>query len=498
MWDGLLHAIPGVFAWQNVLAMVVGTIGGIVIGALPGLSATMGIAVLIPLTFGMEPLVALGMMAGIYNGAMYGGAIPAVLLRIPGTPAAVCTTLDGYPMAQRGDAARALQISCLSSAVGGMASAIALIALAPPLVQVTLLFGPAEYFWVAVFGLCSVSVLLGKDPVKGLIAACFGLLLGTVGIDGVSGHERFTFDDMNLAGGLHVVVVLTGLYALPPIFMLAEEAARRSANEGMAVLRASVGLFHGWTKFIKTWIRSSLIGIVIGILPGAGGSLAAFLSYNEEKRASKDPDSFGQGNENGVAAAECGNNADNAAALIPALTLGIPGSAVTAIILGGLLIHGLQPGPALFRDHGDVVYGFMIQMLITSVLIIFFGGVVASRLFANVLRIPSALLAPCVLGLCVVGVYSVQDSMFDVYLMFGFGLIGYAMDRLRFPLAPVVLGVVLGGMAESNLRLALIIAQGDYIQLVSSVVSQIVIAMILVVLAVPLIRARLAKKVGLG
>ncbi|WP_191083436.1 tripartite tricarboxylate transporter permease [Roseococcus microcysteis] len=498
MWDGLLHAIPGVFAWQNVLAMVVGTIGGIIIGALPGLSATMGIAVLIPLTFGMEPLVALGMMAGIYNGAMYGGAIPAVLLRIPGTPAAVCTTLDGYPMAQRGDAARALQISCLSSTVGGMASAIALIALAPPLVQVTLLFGPAEYFWVAVFGLCSVSVLLGKDPVKGLIAACFGLLLGTVGIDGVSGHERFTFDDMNLAGGLHVVVVLTGLYALPPIFMLAEEAARRKAGEGMAVLRASVGLFHGWTKFIRTWIRSSLIGIAIGILPGAGGSLAAFLAYNEEKRASKDPESFGQGSENGIAAAECGNNADNAAALIPALTLGIPGSAVTAIILGGLLIHGLQPGPALFRDHGDVVYGFMIQMLITSVLIIFFGGVVASRLFANVLRIPSALLAPCVLGLCVVGVYSVQDSMFDVYLMFGFGLIGYCMDRLRFPLAPVVLGVVLGGMAESNLRLALIIAQGDYIQLVSSVVSQIVIAMILVVLAVPLIRARLAKRVGLG
>jgi putative tricarboxylic transport membrane protein len=325
-----------------------------------------------------------------------------------------------------------------------------------------------------------------------------GLLLGTVGIDGVSGHERFTFDDMNLAGGLHVVVVLTGLYALPPIFMLAEDAARRGASEGMAVLRASVGLFHEWTKFIKTWIRSSLIGIAIGILPGAGGSLAAFLSYNEEKRVSKEPETFGHGNELGIAAAECGNNADNAAALIPALTLGIPGSSVTAIILGGLLIHGLQPGPALFRDHGDIVYGFMIQMLITSVLIIFFGGVVASRIFANVLRIPTTLLVPCVLGLCVVGVYSVQDSMFDVYLMFGFGLIGYALDKLKFPLAPVVLGVVLGGMAESNLRLALIIAQGDHIQLVSSIVSQIVIAMILLVLLVPVIRHRLARKVGLA
>jgi len=488
MWDGLIHALPGVFAWQNVLAMMVGVVGGIVIGALPGLSATMGIAVLIPLTFGMEPLVALGMMAGIYNGAMYGGAIPAVLLRIPGTPAAVATTFDGYPMAQRGDAARALQISCLSSAVGGSMSALALMLLAPPLVMVTLLFGPAEYFWVALFGLASVSVLLGKNPAKGLISACFGLLLATVGIDSVSGHERFTFDSMYLTGGLHVVVVLTGLYALPPILMLCEDAAKRAAGEGMAVLRASAGLFYQWTSFIRTWLRSSLIGIAIGILPGAGGSLAAFLAYNEEKRTAKNPDAYGKGEPRGVAAAECGNNADNAAALIPALTLGVPGSAVTAVILGGLLVHGLQPGPALFRDHADTVYGFMIQMLLTSLMLIFFGGVLASRIFANVLRIPPAVLAPCLLGLCVVGVYSVQDAMFDVYLMFGFGLIGYCMDRLGFPLAPVVLGVVLGGMAEMNLRMALIIAQGDNWMLVSSTVSQIIIAMILVVLFVPLIR----------
>jgi putative tricarboxylic transport membrane protein len=488
MWEGLIHAVPGVLAWHNVLAMVAGTIAGIVIGALPGLSATMGIAVLIPLTFGMEPLVALGMIAGIYNGAMYGGAIPAVLLRIPGTPAAVATTFDGFPMAQRGDAARALQISCLSSAVGGSASALALMLLAPPLVTVTLLFGPSEYFWVALFGLASVSVLLGKDPVKGLIAACFGLLLGTVGIDSVSGHERFTFNDMNLTGGFHIVVLLTGLYALPPILNLAEEAAKRNASEGLAVLRATAGLFHQWTSFLGTWLRSSLIGIMIGILPGAGGSLAAFISYNEAKRASKHPETFGTGEPLGVAAAECGNNADNAAALIPALTLGVPGSAVTAVILGGLLVHGLQPGPGLFRDHADTVYGFMIQMLLTSIMLVFFGGVLASRVFAQVLRIPAALLAPVVLALCVVGVYSVQNSVFDVYLMFGFGLIGYAMDRFGFPLAPVVLGVVLGTMAEMNLRLALIIAQGDVWHLFRSTVSQIIIALTLLVLLLPVLR----------
>ena len=488
MWDGLIHALPGVFAWQNVLAMMIGVVSGIVIGAMPGLSATMGIALLIPLTFGMEPLVALALMAGIYNGAMYGGAIPAILLRIPGTPAAVATTFDGHPMAQRGDAARALQISCLSSAVGGSMSALALMLLAPPLVLVTLMFGPAEYFWVAIFGLASISVLLGADPVKGLLAAAFGLLLATVGIDNVSGHERFTFGNMYLVGGLHVVVVLTGLYALPPIFMLCEDAAKRAGSEGMAKLRASAGLFHEWTSFIVTWIRASLIGIVIGILPGAGGSLAAFLAYNEEKRTAKNPAAFGKGEPRGVAAAECGNNADNAAALIPTLTLGVPGSAVAAVIMGGLLVHGLQPGPALFRDHADTVYGFMIQMLLTSVLLVFFGGVLASRIFAQVLRIPPAMLAPCLLALCVVGVFSVQNSMFDVYLMFGFGLIGYAMDRLGFPLAPVVLGVVLGGIAEMNLRMALIIAQGDNWLLVSSTVSQIIIALTLVVLFVPLIR----------
>ncbi len=496
MWDGLIHALPGVFAVHNVLAMVVGTVAGIVIGALPGLSATMGIAVLIPLTFGIEPLVALGMMAGIYNSAMYGGAIPAILLRIPGTPAAVATTFDGYPMAQRGEAARALQISCLSSAIGGSASALALMLLAPPLVRVTLLFGPAEYFWVAVFGLASVSVLLGKDPVKGLIAACIGLLIGTVGIDGVSGHERFTFDNMYLAGGIHIVVLLTGLYALPPVFNLAEETARRGADQAMASLRATTGLFHEWTRFLGTWLRASIIGIIIGILPGAGGSLAAFLSYNETKRASAHPETFGTGESQGVAAAECGNNADNAAALIPALTLGVPGSAVTAIILGGLLVHGLQPGPGLFRDHADTVYGFMIQMLLTSVMLVFFGGVLASRAFAQVLRVPPALLAPCVLALCVVGVYSVQNAMFDVYLMFGFGLVGYALDRLGFPLAPVVLGVVLGGMAEMNLRLALIISLGDPWALVQSTVARIVIALTLVVLIVPLLRARLARKLA--
>lgn len=493
MFDPLLQALPVAFAWSSILAMVIGTLAGILVGALPGLSATMGIAVLIPLTFGLDPLVALGMMAGIYNGAMYGGAIPAVLLRIPGTPAAIATTFDGYVMSQQGRSGFALKVAVFSSAFGGIMSAIALMTLAPPLSKITLAFGPAEYFWVAVFGLASISVLLGRDPVKGLIAACFGLVLSTVGIDQVTGHERFTFDTLELSSGFHIVVLLVGLYALPPVFIMAEEAIKKGISAAELKF-GGAGSYLDILRYWKTLIRSSIIGIIVGILPGAGGNIAAFLSYNEAKRASRDPDSFGQGNPEGVAAAECGNNADNAAAMIPALTLGVPGSSVSAVILGGLLVHGLQPGPALFRENADVVYGFMIQMLVTSILLIPFGGLLATRLFSQVLRLPRVMLAPLIIGLTVVGVYCINNSIFDLYMMLCFGLVGYCMEKLKFPLAPAVLGLILGGMAETNLRLTMLISGDDWRALVQNTISQIIIALIVVVLLYPVIRAVMARR----
>jgi len=493
VFDPLLQALPVAFAWSSILAMVIGTLAGILVGALPGLSATMGIAVLIPLTFGLDPLVALGMMAGIYNGAMYGGAIPAVLLRIPGTPAAIATTFDGYVMSQQGRSGFALKVAVFSSAFGGIMSAIALMTLAPPLSKITLAFGPAEYFWVAVFGLASISVLLGRDPVKGLIAACFGLVLSTVGIDQVTGHERFTFDTLELSSGFHIVVLLVGLYALPPVFIMAEEAIKKGISAAELKF-GGAGSYLDILRYWKTLIRSSIIGIIVGILPGAGGNIAAFLSYNEAKRASRDPDSFGQGNPEGVAAAECGNNADNAAAMIPALTLGVPGSSVSAVILGGLLVHGLQPGPALFRENADVVYGFMIQMLVTSILLIPFGGLLATRLFSQVLRLPRVMLAPLIIGLTVVGVYCINNSIFDLYMMLCFGLVGYCMEKLKFPLAPAVLGLILGGMAETNLRLTMLISGDDWRALVQNTISQIIIALIVVVLLYPVIRAVMARR----
>ena len=493
MFDPLLQALPVAFAWSSILAMVIGTLAGILVGALPGLSATMGIAVLIPLTFGLDPLVALGMMAGIYNGAMYGGAIPAVLLRIPGTPAAIATTFDGYVMSQQGRSGFALKVAVFSSAFGGIMSAIALMTLAPPLSKITLAFGPAEYFWVAVFGLASISVLLGRDPVKGLIAACFGLVLSTVGIDQVTGHERFTFDTLELSSGFHIVVLLVGLYALPPVFIMAEEAIKKGISAAELKF-GGAGSYLDILRYWKTLIRSSIIGIIVGILPGAGGNIAAFLSYNEAKRASRDPDSFGQGNPEGVAAAECGNNADNAAAMIPALTLGVPGSSVSAVILGGLLVHGLQPGPALFRENADVVYGFMIQMLVTSILLIPFGGLLATRLFSQVLRLPRVMLAPLIIGLTVVGVYCINNSIFDLYMMLCFGLVGYCMEKLKFPLAPAVLGLILGGMAETNLRLTMLISGDDWRALVQNTISQIIIALVVVVLLYPVVRTLMANR----
>lgn len=496
--EPLFHALPIVFELENLIGMIIGVTAGMVVGSLPGLTATLAIAVLIPLTFSLQPLVALGMMAGIYNGAMYGGAVPAILLKIPGTPPSIVTTFDGYPMAQQGRAAYALKIACWSSAIGGVISAISLMMFAPPLVKLTLLFGPAEYFWVAMFGLSSIAILLGKDPVKGIIAACLGLLFGTVGSDVVTGHQRFTWDLKYLIDGIDLLVILTGLYAIPPAIQMVEKAILKGFSSASLKLNPEDSILASLSKFIPVWLRGGIIGIIVGILPATGGSMAAFISYNETKRVSKEPDSFGEGNPLGVAAAECGNNADNAAAMIPALVLGVPGSGVAAVILAGLLVHGLNPGPGLFRDTPDIVYGFMWQMLFTSILLIAFGGQIAIKLFAQIMRLPQTLLAPMILCLTFVGIYSLGNNMFEVWLMFGFGLFGYVLNRLHFPLAPIVLGLILGGMAEHNLRLSLLLSQGDWSTLFQNRLSQVLIVLTLLILSVPfvgMIKAKMNKKV---
>ncbi|WP_108663221.1 tripartite tricarboxylate transporter permease [Acuticoccus kandeliae] len=489
----LLAAASAIATFDNVVAMVLGTIAGILVGALPGITAAMSIAILLPFTFTMDPIVALGMIAGIYNGAMYGGAIPAILLRIPGTPAAVATTFDGYPLAQEGKAGLALQVSSYSSAIGGMASAVALIFLAPPLAVVALSFGPPEMFWVGVFGLASIALLLGDKPYKGLLSVGVGLLLAMVGTDKVSGHERFVFGRIELVSGLDIAVVLIGLFALPPAMAMAEAATRRGATSGVPVIKGAMSLWRALGTFRVTWLRASLIGIVVGILPGAGGNVAAILAYNETKRNAPDRSTFGKGNTQGLAAAECANNADNAAAMIPALTLGVPGTIVAALILGALMIQGMQPGPQLFRERPDVVYGFMLQMLLTSVLIIPLGGLLASRIFARLLLIPPTLLMPLIVATTVIGVYSINNSTFDIVVLFGAGILGWLFEKLDIPLAPAALGLILGPMIEANLRISLLLSRGDPLIFVTRPVSLAIIGALLAVLAIPFL-ARLLRR----
>lgn len=488
MIQDLVGAAVALMAWDNILAMVLGTLLGIVIGALPGLTTTIGLAILIPLSFGLSPLVALGLMAGLYNGSMYGGAIPAILLNIPGTPAAIATTFDGFPMTRQGRAAEALRIACFSSAVGGFISALALLLLAPPLSLVTLAFGPPEYFWIATFGLVSISVLIGGDPVKGILSALIGLLIASVGMDVVTGRVRFSFGRLELVDGVNIVVVLIGLFALPRVLQMAENAGLKGVRVADLKIGRSDITPVSIMPLIPTWIRSGIIGIIVGILPGAGGNIAAFLSYNEAKRADRDPDSFGKGNPKGVAAAEAGNSSDNAASMIPTLTLGVPGNAIAALIMGGLLVHGLQPGPSLFRENGEIVYGFVLQMMITSVLLFALGGMIATRVFAQALRLPQVILAPMIVALMCLGLYTVNNSQFELFMMIGFGVFGYVLMKMHFPLPPMILGVILGEMAEQNLRTALLISLGDWWHLLASPISKGIAALVVIVLLFPAYR----------
>ncbi|MCJ8139867.1 tripartite tricarboxylate transporter permease [Falsirhodobacter halotolerans] len=483
-------AIPQMFTLPVLLGMLVGTAVGIAVGALPGLSATMGIAVLIPLTFTMEPLTALGMMAGIYNGAMYGGSIPAILLRIPGTPAGVATVFDGYPMAQKGEGRLALRISLASSAIGSAVSAVALLLLAPPLAMIALKFSPANYFWLSAFGLLTIAVLLSSNVAKGLLAAGLGLVIGMIGIDSITGVERFAFNQLELLSGIDIVVLLTGLYAIPPAIDLALNPPRMDGS-----LRQLDGRPAGfrWSSLVPVWVKASLIGVVTGIIPALGGNVAALFAWNEQRRGDPDKEKYGKGAPEGVAAPECANNADTAATLIPALTLGIPGSAVAAVMLGALLVHGLIPGPQLFRENADITYGFMLSMLLTAGMM-YVLGTVGAKAFIYVLRMPSQILAPMIMLMAVIGVYAIHNSLFEVWMMLGFGLLGYAMEKLSIPTAPTVLAVILGPMAEAALRRTLLISGGDFGALFTGVISWILIAMIALSVTLPIVARMRAKR----
>lgn len=459
MIDLLVQGLGTALSPQVFPFLFFGVMGGIAIGSLPGLTATMGVAVLLPLTFGMESTRALVLLVGIYIGAIYGGSISAILLKTPGTPAAAATVLDGHQMASRGEAAKALSISAVASFVGGMVSTIMLISFSPVLAKFALRFGAPEYFALAVFGLSIIASISGKHPIKGLLAGMLGLLVATVGLDPVTSYPRFTFNQMHLYNGFSIIPVLIGLFALSEAFVQMENFRIGSKidtdfKRGIVSLKETIGL-------LPTMLKSALMGTIIGSIPGAGADIAAFVTYNEARRSSKNPKAFGTGCMEGIAAPEAGNNGVTGGALVPLLTLGVPGDAVAAIMLGALIIQGLQPGPLLFTQNADVIYGLFASMLVGNILMLALG-LLGVRLFCRVVEIPKRVIIPVVITLSVVGAYSMNNSVFDVWVALGFGVIGYLMQKVEMPASPVILAVILGPMAESNLRRAVLMYQGSY------------------------------------
>ena len=442
----------------NFFFVFIGVTAGIIVGALPGLTATMGCALLIPFTFGLAPVQGLLMLLGIFCGAIYGGSISGILIRTPGTPSAAATLLDGYPLSQKGMGGKAIGMSTVASFCGGITGAIIMTFLSPQIAKIGLRFGPPEFFALAIFGLGMIITISGRSLLKGIISALFGLLITTIGFDPLSGVPRFTFGSMNLLGGVTFIPALIGLFGYAQVFRNIEKMLI------LPVVKSKVENILPRLKEIraslKTIFKSAVMGTFIGSIPGTGCDIAAFVAYGEAKRTSKHPEKFGTGILEGVAAPEAGNNGATGGAMIPMLTLGVPGDAVTAVLLGALTIHGLQPGPLLFRDHLDVIYPIFAGMILAQ-FILLAVGLSGARIFARMINVDRKILTPIIFFLCVVGSYAMRFSFFDVGLSLIIGVIAYFMEYYGYTASPILLALILGPMAEQNLRRSLIISHGD-------------------------------------
>ena len=440
-----------------LFSITAGTVVGIIVGAMPGLTATMAVALLIPVTFGMDPLVGLALMGGVYSGGMYGGAISSILLSTPGTPAAAATAFDGYPLTRQGKGGVALTVATWASFWGGILSTIALLLMAPALAKFSLRFGPPEYFVLSIMGLSSIVTLTKGSMVKGLMSGFLGLVIATVGMDPLSGLMRFTFGSMNLFDGVPFMPALIGLFSVSQILDLtAESHIVENLSETISSIKRSK-LPKGLGPTIT---KGSIIGIIVGMLPGAGATIAAFISYNFAKQSSKDSDTFGKGNPKGVAASESANNGCVGGSLIPLLTLGIPGNSVAAALMGGLMIQGLIPGPELFSKYGVLTYGFILSLFLANVIFLVLGIYLAPY-FARVTSTPNSLLIPGIAILSVIGSYAMNNNLFDVWLMIGFGISGYFLEKGGFSTGALVLGLILGPIAELGFGQSLIMSSGS-------------------------------------
>lgn len=490
--ENIINALPLVFSWNTLLMSLIGTVFGIAIGALPGLSSTMGVALFIPITYSMHPATGLVFLAAIYMASTYGGSISAILIKTPGTPSAVITALDGYELTKKGQSGEALSMSTIASTVGGLISCAALMFLSPPLAKMVVAFGSPEMFLLSILGL-SIIVGLSKGSVlKGLISGILGMLISLVGIDTITGEYRFTYNILSLFGGISTVAVVIGIFSASQVFNLGAQERTTIQYDFDSKQKLKFITILDFTKNFLNIIKSGIIGTVIGILPGAGVSIASALAYNVQKSVSKNPEEFGEGSLEGVAASESANNGVVGGSLIPLLTLGIPGNAVSAVFLGGLVIHGLRPGPQLFTKYGDITYALFIGLFVATFMMLVIG-LFSAKYFSKVSTVPTNILSPIIMTLCVIGSYSVSNSLTNIYIMFIFGVIGWGMSYLKYSQAAFILGLVLGPIAEQEFRRSLLISGGNYKIFISTPISAILFISIIFFTFYPLLKEKISK-----
>ena len=492
--SGMLHGFAVALEPVNLWWCFVGVFLGTVVGILPGLGPPATIAMLLPLTFQMNPTTAIIMLAGIYYGAKYGGSTTSILLNVPGESASVVTCLDGYQMARKGRAGAALGIAAIASFVAGTFGVMALMLVAPPLARFALSFSSPEYFALMALGLAMVVLLAGKSMVKALLAMLVGLWIAGIGTDLFTAGSRFTFGNSELLDGIDFIVVAIGIFAL------GEVLGNMESHEEPRALPVPKGLRNLLPNAAElkacrfAFVNGSVIGFLIGVLPGAGSTIASFISYGVEKAVSKHPEKFGTGVPEGVAAPEGANNSETGGALVPLLTLGIPGSGTTAILLAAFVLWGLKPGPLMIQDNPSLFWGLVASMYVGNVMLLVLN-LPLIPLFAQILKLPVYVLYPIIFGISIVGVYSVSGSLFDVWILVVFGLLGYAMRKLDYPVAPLVLGLVLGDSMERALRQSLMMSQGDLSILVSRPISAVMLILAVAILIVPLFKTVIAWRI---
>ncbi|WP_282609601.1 tripartite tricarboxylate transporter permease [Pelagibius sp. Alg239-R121] len=457
-FDNLLLGWELVSNIESFLALAVGVVVGVIAGAIPGMSATMAVALTLPFTFALSPITGILLLLGVYKGGIFGGSIPAILIKTPGTPASSATILDGYPLAEKGQAGKALGMALYASCTADLISNLALILFAGWLASFALNFGPPEFFTLILFSLTIIAGVSGQSLLRGALSALMGLLLATIGLDLVYGTNRFNFNDPNLMGGLNFIAVLIGLFAIPEI--LTKVWDPRGNDGSTRQLGGNWVSFAEYRACFKSIVRGSVIGVFLGSIPGIGAAPSAFLSYSEARRKSPNRENFGKGELEGVAAAEAGNNGVAGATLIPLLALGVPGDVITAIIIGAFMIHGLQPGPLMFVTNADIIYGLFMGLIISSVILLLVGSV-AIRAFRFVADIPRGVLFPAVLVLCVFGVFAVNNNIFDIGVMFAMGGLGFLMLRFDLPAAPFLIAFILGPLLEDNFRQSMLMSGGS-------------------------------------